>query len=76
MNTPAPARDRARDRSRFEVLKMKVKRDLLEGSSANVAKTLNRKLKKTQTLVYLKHNTLVGNWAYWTAIIENAEVAR
>lgn len=60
---------------RFQVLKMKVRRDQFQGSSANVVKRLNRELKKDQALVYLKHNTLVGNWAYWTAIIENKEIS-
>jgi hypothetical protein len=59
-------------RPRFEVLKMKVRRGR-NGSSVEIAHRLNRTLKKNQRLVYLKHNTLVNLWAYWTAIIENVE---
>lgn len=57
-------------RPRFEVLKMKVRRGR-KGSSVAIVDRLNRTLKADQALVYLKHNTLVNDWAYWTAIIEN-----
>jgi hypothetical protein len=57
-------------RPRFEVIKLKVWRGT-NGSSYAVCAELNRKLKKHQRLVYLKHNTLINNRAYWTAIIEN-----
>jgi hypothetical protein len=57
---------------RFEVLKMKVRRGP-KGSSEEVVQRLNRTLTKHQRLVYLKHNTLVNSWAYWTAIIENRD---
>lgn len=60
-------------RPRFEVLKMKVRRAPY-GSSHEVAKILNRKLKADQSVVYLKHNTLVNDTAYWTAIVENVDV--
>jgi hypothetical protein len=56
--------------ARFEVLKFKVRRDSY-GSSRRVVELLNKKLKPNQALVYLKHNTLVNDTAYWTAIIEN-----
>lgn len=61
------ARAKAR---RFEVIKMRVRRGD-KGSSVEVANHLDRLLKKNQHVIYLKHNTLVGNWAYWTAIVEN-----
>jgi hypothetical protein len=61
-------------RPRFETIKMRVRRDILHGSSRNVANFLSRKMKKNQRLVYLKHNTLVGSFAYWTAIVENLEL--
>jgi hypothetical protein len=57
-------------RPRFEVLKMKVRRWSKTGSSAEVVKKLNR-LRPNQSVVYLKHNTLVNDTAFWTAIIEN-----
>lgn len=57
-------------RPRFEVIKMRVRRGA-KGSSHAVAERLNRTLKKNQVLVYLKHNTLIGEWAHWTAIVEN-----
>jgi hypothetical protein len=60
-------------RPRFEVIKLKVKRPFV-GSSREVCKKLNRLVRKDQALVYLKHNTLVGNWAFWTAIVENIDV--
>lgn len=62
-------------RPRFEVLKMKVRRGP-NGSSVAVVTRLNRTLKKNQRLVYLKHNTLVNSWAFWTAIVENVEEAK
>jgi len=62
-------------RPRFEVLKMKVPRGDA-GSSIEVANVLSQRMKKNQRLVYLKHNTLVGKWAYWTAILENREEAK
>ena len=55
---------------RFEVIKFTVPRGR-NGSSADVIKFLNRTLRDDQALVYLKHNTLVNNTAYWTAIVQN-----
>jgi hypothetical protein len=42
-----------------------------KGSSHSVVDRLNRTLLWDQRLVYLKHNTLIGEKAYWTAIVEN-----